>query len=140
MVIQRIQSVYLLLVSIIMGIYSFLEVAMVQNHENVNETLSLFNASPISFTLAILIVVLSLLTIFKYKHLKLQITLCCVSILLTLAQLTVLITTLAMSQEYASCNMFLANCMPVIAVILLFLSISAIRRDKKLLSSYDRIR
>lgn len=139
MVIQRIQSVYLLLVAILMGIYSFMDVAMVETAENVKISLSLWNASFISFILSLLVTVLSFITIFKYKHLKLQITLCSINILLIVAQVAVLIGVL-MSGVYVSSNMFLANCMPVLAVIFLFLSISAIVKDKKLLSSYNRLR
>lgn len=139
MVIQRIQSVYLLLVAILMGVYSFMDVAMVETTENVKASLSLWNASTVSFILSVLVTILSLITIFKFKHLKLQITLCSINILLIVAQVAVLIGVL-MSGVYVSSNMFLANCMPVIAVIFLFLSISAIVKDKKLLSSYDRLR
>lgn len=139
MVIQRIQSVYLLLVTILMGVYSFMDVAMVETVENVKNSLSLWEASTISFILSILVAILSLITIFKFKHLKLQITLCSINILLIVAQVAVLIGVL-MSGVYVSSNMFIANCIPVIAVIFLFLSISAIVKDKKLLSSYDRLR
>lgn len=140
MVIQRIQSVYLLIVAILMTVYSFLDVVLVQSvATGTMEKLSLFNASAISFTLSALVAVLSFITIFKYKQLNLQIALCTVSILLTLTQLSVLIIEL-MSQELESVELFICNCMPVVAIVFLVLSIAGIKRDKKILSNYDRIR
>lgn len=135
--IQRIQSVYMLIVSILMGFYSFVDVAMVETAGNAKESLSLFDVSIISFILGLLVTILTFITIFKYKQLNLQITLCSVNILLIIAQVGVLIGAL---MQFTASNLFIANCMPVVAVIFLFLSITAIRKDKKLLSSYDRIR
>lgn len=139
MVIQRIQSVYLLIVTVLMAIYSFMDVVLVMNGAGVLEKLSLFSASTISFILSILVTVLSLLTIFKFKKLNLQITLCCVGILLLITQLGVLIWEI-LAQNYPTVDFLICNCMPVISIFFLILSVSAIRRDKKLLNSYDRLR
>ena len=139
MVIQRIQSVYLFISAVLMAVYSFLDVALVQNLTGALEKLSLFNASAISFILSILVAVLSLVTIFKYKQLNYQIGLCIVNCILIVTQLVVLVVEL-MSQEFNSVELFICNCMPIVSLIFMILSISAIRRDKKLLSSYDRLR
>lgn len=139
MVIQRIQSVYLLLVAILMTVYSFMNVVLVQSSVNPMEKLSLFDASTVSFMLSILVAVLSAVTIFKYKKLNLQITLCSCNIILILGQLTVLVLEV-IAKNYISIEFFISNIMPVISIILLALSIAGIRRDKKILGSYDRIR
>ena len=139
MVIQRIQSVYLLLVAILMAVYSFMNVVLVQSSVNPMEKLSLFDASTVSFLLSLLVAVLSAVTIFKYKKLNLQITLCSCNIILILGQLTVLVLEV-IAKNYISIEFFISNTMPVISIILLALSIAGIRRDKKILGSYDRIR
>lgn len=139
MVIQRIQSVYLLLVAILMAVYSFMNVVLVQSSVNPMEKLSLFDASTVSFMLSLLVAVLSAVTIFKYKKLNLQITLCSCNIVLILGQLTVLVLEV-IAKNYISIEFFISNTMPVISIILLALSIAGIRRDKKILGSYDRIR
>ena len=139
MVIQRIQSVYLLLVAILMAVYSFMNVVLVQSSVNLMEKLSLFDASTVSFMLSLLVAVLSAVTIFKYKKLNLQITLCSCNIILILGQLTVLVLEV-IAKNYISIEFFISNTMPVISIILLALSIAGIRRDKKILGSYDRIR
>ena len=139
MVFQRIQSVYLLLVAILMAVYSFMNVVLVQSSVNPMEKLSLFDASTVSFMLSLLVAVLSAVTIFKYKKLNLQITLCSCNIILILGQLTVLVLEV-IAKNYISIEFFISNTMPVISIILLALSIAGIRRDKKILGSYDRIR
>ena len=139
MVIQRIQSVYLSLVAILMAVYSFMNVVLVQSSVNPMEKLSLFDASTVSFMLSLLVAVLSAVTIFKYKKLNLQITLCSCNIILILGQLTVLVLEV-IAKNYISIEFFISNTMPVISIILLALSIAGIRRDKKILGSYDRIR
>lgn len=138
MVIQRIQSVYLLIVTILMAVYSFLDVAFVQSGAEISR-LSLFQASAISFTLSALVTVLSFVTIFKYKQLNLQIALCSIGILLLVTQIIVLIMELV-AQEFVTLDFTICNCMPIVSIVFLVLSIMAIKRDKKILSSYDRIR
>ncbi|MBE6309850.1 MAG: DUF4293 family protein [Bacteroidales bacterium] len=140
MVIQRIQSVYLLLVTVLMSIYSFTDVILVKTISETFEKMSLFELSIISFTLSLLVAILSMISIFKYKSMKLQIALCSINILLVTTQLVVMIMD-ALGQTIVQFDQFLlSNCLPLISLVFLVLSISAIKRDMKLLSSYDRIR
>lgn len=140
MVIQRIQSVYLLLVTVLMSIYSFTDVILVKTISETFEKMSLFELSIISFTLSLLVAILSMISIFKYKSMKLQIALCSINILLVTTQLVVMIMD-ALEQTIVQFDQFLlSNCLPLISLVFLVLSISAIKRDMKLLSSYDRIR
>ncbi len=138
MVIQRIQSVYLLIVTILMAIYSFMEVVLIQT-ATLMEKLSLFSASKISFLLSLLVAVISCITIFKYKKMNLQITMSSISILLIITQVILLVVEV-LSKNYISVEFFICNCIPIVSIVLLILTITAIRRDKKILSSYDRIR
>ena len=140
MVIQRIQSVYLLIVTILMAIYSFSDVALVKTIVETFEKISLFDVSIISFILSMLISILSLITIFKYKSMKLQIALCSINIMLILTQFVVMIID-AFGLTVGQFDQFLlSNCLPLLSIVFLVLSISSIKRDMKLLSSYDRIR
>ena len=140
MVIQRIQSVYLLLVTVLMSIYSFTDVILVKTISETFEKMSLFELSIISFTLSLLVAILSMISIFKYKSMKLQIALCSINILLVTTQLVVMIMD-ALGQTIVQFDQFLlSNCLPLISLVFLVISISAIKRDMKLLSSYDRIR
>lgn len=140
MVIQRIQSVYLLLVTVLMSIYSFTDVILVKTISETFEKMSLFELSIISFTLSLLVAILSMISIFKYKSMKLQIALCSINILLVTTQLVVMIMD-ALGQTIVQFDQFLlSNCLPLISLVFLVLSILAIKRDMKLLSSYDRIR
>ena len=140
MVIQRIQSVYLLIASILMACYSFMDVILVKTVTATLEKISLFDVSVVSFMLSLLVAVLSLVTIFKYKALKLQLGLCFINILLTMTQVSLLVVA-ALNYKVALLDEFLIqNCMPVMSIVFIGLAIAAIKRDKKLLSSYDRLR
>ena len=140
MVIQRIQSVYLLIVSILMACYSFMDVVLVKTITESFEKLSLFDLSAISFILSVLVAVISFVTIFKYKALKLQIGLCYINILLILTQLSVMVIGILNLTTVKFDQILMANCMPIISIIFMLLTIAAIKRDKKLLSGYDRLR
>lgn len=123
-----------------MGFYSFMNVVLVKTITESFEKLTLFDLSAISFILSILVAVLSFVTIFKYKALKLQIGLCFINIMLIITQLAVMVIETLNLTRVIFDQFLMANCMPVISIILMVLSISAIKRDKKLLSGYDRIR
>ena len=127
MVIQRIQSVYLLLVTILMAIYSFSDVVLVKTIAE-------------SFILSLLVTLLSFVTILKFKSMKLQIALCSVNIMLVLTQLVVMVVDALGLTTVQFDQFLLSNSLPLLSVVFLVLSISSIKRDMKLLSSYDRLR
>lgn len=140
MVIQRIQSVYLLLVTILMAIYSFSDVVLVKTIAESFEKIRLYDLSLVAFILSLLVTFLSFVTILKFKSMKLQIALCSVNIMLVLTQLVVMVVE-ALGLTTAQFDQFLlSNCLPLLSVVFLVLSISSIKRDMKLLSSYDRLR
>ena len=153
--IQRIQSVYLLITALLTGnlIFStmgtisgeqgifalkFMGLTDITNPENPNIVVSTW---PLT-VLIILTTVLSLLAIFLYKNRILQIRVCGINIGL-LAGLTGLILytahTLANTVEGTlthSISMFL----PLLGLILTLLAIRSIGRDEALIRSVDRLR
>ena len=139
MVIQRIQSVYLLLVTILMAIYSFSDVVLVKTIAESFEKIRLYDLSLVAFILSLLVTLLSFVTILKFKSMKLQIALCSVNIMLVLTQLVVMVEALGLTTAQFD-QFLLSNCLPLLSVVFLVLSISSIKRDMKLLSSYDRLR
>ena len=140
MVIQRIQSVYLLLVTILMAIYSFSDVVLVKTIAESFEKIRLYDLSLVAFILSLLVTLLSFVTILKFKSMKLQIALCSVNIMLVLTQLVVMVVEALGLTTVQFDQFLLSNSLPLLSVVFLVLSISSINRDMKLLSSYDRLR
>ena len=140
MVIQRIQSVYLLLVTILMAIYSFSDVVLVKTIAESFEKIRLYDLSLVAFILSLLVTLLSFATILKFKSMKLQIALCSVNIMLVLTQLVVMVVDALGLTTVQFDQFLLSNSLPLLSVVFLVLSISSIKRDMKLLSSYDRLR
>jgi hypothetical protein len=140
MVIQRIQSVYLLLVTILMAIYSFSDVVLVKTIAESFEKIRLYDLSLVAFILSLLVTLLSFVTILKFKSMKLQIALCSVNIMLVLTQLVVMVVDALGLTTVQFDQFLLSNSLPLLSVFFLVLSISSIKRDMKLLSSYDRLR
>ena len=140
MVIQRIQSVYLLLVTILMAIYSFSDVVLVKTIAESFEKIRLYDLSLVAFILSLLVTLLSFVTILKFKSMKLQIALCSVNIMLVLTLLVVMVVDALGLTTVQFDQFLLSNSLPLLSVVFLVLSISSIKRDMKLLSSYDRLR
>lgn len=140
MVIQRIQSFYLLLVTILMAIYSFSDVVLVKTIAESFEKIRLYDLSLVAFILSLLVTLLSFVTILKFKSMKLQIALCSVNIMLVLTQLVVMVVDALGLTTVQFDQFLLSNSLPLLSVVFLVLSISSIKRDMKLLSSYDRLR
>ncbi len=156
MVIQRWQSVFLLLAAILMAFYAFMPVAGF-TFNGISYELSLLGVESLLpgsdtaveatvkpevvswplFVLAILVAVLGLIAIFKFKNLKLQKTLCYSCIILVVALIASL---LALVYGWNDLRYYFSNCMPVLVIVLFVLAIKGISKDQKTLSSYDRLR
>ena len=87
MVIQRKQSLFLLIAAILMGIYAFMPQLINARGDVIMGGMCLEGLESIPFFLNCLIALLSFITIFKFKSLKFQKTLCIINILLILASL-----------------------------------------------------
>ena len=145
MVIQRIQSVYLLLVAVLMGIFMFFPV-IGANVEGKDELIGAFTANGVTaqswwlLALDALVVLLALIAIFKYKDLKGQIRLTGILILLILT-LLVCVAVMVVSLNGACLSAVKwPIAFPVVSLILAALARRGIKHDKKLLSDSERIR
>lgn len=132
MVIQRIQSIYLLLAAICIGVYSFMPFA-----HSAEATFTACDALPM-LIVAILAIVMLLLNIFMYKDLRKQIRVAAINSILVVATTATAIictlTSLNATLDYA----WLA--LPAAALILTLRARRAMIADRNLLSSADRLR
>ena len=125
MVIQRIQTVYLIIAVILMALFAY------------------FTA--LSFEMPLLVGIITLLAfidIFLYKNLQRQMTVCFVDIIISLALIGAMAyQAYVISGEKGadiSWNWFLL--LPVLAVVFLMLAHKAMSNDKKKLRDADRLR
>ena len=95
----------------------------------------------VPFILNCLVALLAFITIFKFKRLKLQKTLCVVNIVLIVSSLA---TICAFGLLLKDCDLLGSlsyyNLLPVVAIIFLLLAHKAISHDQKLLRGSRRIR
>lgn len=140
MVIQRKQSLYLLIAAILMGVYAFMPTLM---DANGNYILGGINGGLNTVTCVIncLVAVLAFITIFKFKSMRLQSTLCVVSIVLIIASLATMCVVAFLQKD---CDLLGSityyNVLPVLAIIFLLLAHRSISHDRRLLSHSDRLR
>ena len=152
--IQRIQSVYLLLAAIAIALIFFFPLAGL----SVNNQYFIFNYRGLyevigakemiistSYILAVLLsisLLISIFTIFKYNNRKFQMKLCLVNIFLLLASagLGFYFISTTSSALKAEIHYQFVHVMPFIAIILSFLAYKGIQKDEKLIKSIDRIR
>lgn len=164
MVLQRWQSVFLLISAILMAFFSYLPLmqlgsgtamytisALGLTMEGIattpdaalNSALAQTDYSWCTFILSVLIPLLLLATIFVYKRLRLQKKLCIISCLLIItvyAVLTILVISAYNGLGINSYELLPAAFFPLFSLILVIMAYRGIRKDEKILSSYDRIR
>lgn len=150
MVIQRIQSVYLLIAIILMVVFAFFPALTFNfgNKEFVYGALEsgrvgFTHINPLLLTLTILISVFALIDIFLYKTLQRQMTFCFSTIIIGLAMLVALVIEYFVIQGRVGINNVMphwALILPVLAIIFLMLAHKAMSRDKKALRDADRLR
>lgn len=156
--IQRIQSIFLLLTAIVTGLLFFLPVATLDmpggtaglvNTYRFYTTQYIQAGNPpvfieynwLSMVLNIAVTGLAFVTIFLYKKRFLQLRLCLANIVL-MAGMLVLIAVQAynISQPEGSWHISLGFSFPLIGIVLTWLALRGIIKDIALLKSYDRIR
>lgn len=141
MVIQRKQSLFLLIAAIVMGIYAFMPLLIKSNGDLLLGGVSFDGMSGIIFVLNCLVALLSLITIFKFKSLKFQKKLCVINILLIIASMTTLCGVALMQED---CDLIGSltyyNVLPIVAIVFLLLAHKGISHDQKLLRGSSRIR
>ena len=124
MVIQRIQSLYLLIAAVLMAAFAFLPA---------------FDVS--MMVLIVLISLLAIVDIFLYKNLQRQMTVCFVDIIIGLAMLVaIVIQIVKLTKENLAVQWNWTWLLPVFSIIFLMLAHKAMSRDKKMLRDSDRLR
>ncbi len=142
--IQRIQTLYLLVAGIISGGLTFV-FNLWSTAKATIFSLDLFQAAslvqkiiPVSFIISAL---LSIVTIFLFKNRQLQFVMGRLNILTNLILLGVLVyVSLTLSGEAAVSEKGIGMFMPVISIVLLVLANKAIKKDEDLVKSVDRLR
>lgn len=153
--IQRIQTVYLLLVTILSAVTFFLPIATIVTPANVFDLscrgfvatppIDALHSSTWALSLvSILIPVIALGTIFLYKRRRLQLVLSYINFLLMDAYYVIVIITLWFAdQQLATSSHWIyhyAFIFQIINMILTFLAIRAINKDEALIRSLNRLR
>lgn len=149
MVIQRIQSVYLLIAVILMAVFAFFPALTFElgGREFVYGALEagkvgVTHIDPLMLTLILLIVFLAFIDIFLYKNLQRQMTVCFVDILIGLAMLiAICIQWFVIGKRDGvtiTCQWYLI--LPILSIVFLMLAHKAMSNDKKKLRDADRLR
>lgn len=150
MVIQRIQSVYLLIAVILMAVFAFFPALTFElgGREFVYGALEAgkvgaTHIDPLMLMLVVLISLLAFIDIFLYKNLQRQMTVCFVDIIIGLAML-VAICIVAVYQSTQHQGLVVAPqwylLLPVLSIVFLMMAHKAMSRDKKKLLDADRLR
>jgi phosphoglycerol transferase MdoB-like AlkP superfamily enzyme len=149
MVIQRIQSIYLLIAVILMVVFAFFPAL---SFELADKTV-LYGAlesgragsmhiNPLLITLIILISVLALIDIFLFKNLQRQMTVCFIDIIIGLAMLIAICVQAFVvgNREGWTVTWQWYMLLPVLSIIFLMMAHKAMSNDKKKLRDADRLR
>lgn len=149
MVIQRIQSVYLLIAVILMAVFAFFPALSFElgGREFVYGALETgkvgaTHIDPLMLMLIVLISLLAFIDIFLFKNLQRQMTVCFVDIILGLAMMVAIgIQAFVVGgREGVTLTWQWYLALPVLAIIFLMLAHKAMSSDKKKLRDADRLR
>lgn len=148
--IQRIQSVYLLAVTILMIICMCSPVgSIIANTQEISEFGNLCITLPDGtkdyatwalFTILLVASILSFGTIFLFKKRMLQIRLTIFNSILLIGYYLTLIAYIFMLAEDTTFSASWTICLPFVAIILNWLAIRGIGADEALVKAYDRLR
>ena len=149
MVIQRIQTVYLLIAVILMAVFAFFPALTFElgGREFVYGALAagkvgVTHIDPLMLMLVVLICLLAFIDIFLYKNLQRQMSVCFVDIIIGLAMLVAIgIQAFVVSgREGLTLTWQWYLALPILSIIFLMLAHKAMSRDKKMLRDSDRLR
>ena len=148
--IQRIQSVYLLIVAILSVIVISSSLGRFIGADN--SITEFTNLSLVAqdgtedyrpwalFAIQMISAIISLITIFLYKKRMLQIRLTLFNIILTIGYYVAFVTFIFMLKGDATFVPSWIVCLPFIAIVLDWLAIRAIGKDEMLVKAYERLR
>lgn len=147
--IQRIQTVYLLIVAILMVVMMSVPVARFITEDNqISKVTNLAivgqdGASDYSiwalFAVLMVVAVLSLVTIFMYKKRMRQIRFTIFSSVMLIGYYGILAYFLSV-RDFQELSMSWTVCIPFISIVLNWLAIRAIGKDEMLVKAYERLR
>ena len=137
--IQRIQSVYLLLTTLFSVLFLSMKMFVFWNKAVIVGSVEVI--MPLAILL-ILIAAISIITIFLFKNRKLQLKLSMVLLVLSIILLlSVAIYAFILSEKYNAHLQFRINLIfPVMVLIFSILAYRRIKKDEELVKSYDRLR
>ena len=148
--IQRIQSVYLLVVSILMVICMCNPVgSIIASTNEISEFGNLFITLPDGtkdyapwalFVILLVVAVLAFVTIFLFKKRMLQIRLTIFSSVMLIGYYLAVVAYIFMLAEKTSFTPSWTICLPFVGIILNWLAIRGIGADEALVKAYDRLR
>lgn len=148
--IQRIQSIYLLVVTILMVICMCSSVGSIITSTNeISELGNLYITFPDGtkdyahwalFAILLVVAVLSFVTIFLFKKRMLQIRLTIFSSVVLIGYYMALVAYIFMLAEDTTFSASWTVCLPFVALILNWLAIRGIGADEALVKAYDRLR
>ena len=154
--IQRIQSIYLAIVLILILTMLFTPLAKFSDNSGILYQLLykgvvkftssgwIFVENSIITTILILvIIILTVTSIFFYRNRIKQIKACwalIIVLLLLTGHLYFIYSSVKLHFSIIKSNLSLASVFPIISIILIYLAIKAIRKDERLVKSIDRIR
>lgn len=153
MVIQRWQSVFLLIAAIAMALFCFMPTVNFITADSIYTMTSCgisaadgscVQCSMVYFIVNCLIALLTFIIIFLFKDLKRQMKMTVISMLLTIASIATfaILTKMAATDLAASSTELLYGklALPIITLLGQWLAYRGMARDRKKLASYDRIR
>ncbi len=153
--IQRIQSIYLLIATVLMALTCFQPLAFFSCDQGVFDLfatgLKSSDGEVVHSAIYLLIItalsaILPLVTIFLFKNRMLQIRLCVVEMVLTIGVLLMIGAYFYLAQrgirefEFNSMGVHYAIIFPVVSLIFNYLAFKAIFKDEMLIKSLDRLR
>ena len=154
--IQRKQSLFLLLAVVVYAVCLFLPIASVVSGE-LGEDSSIHNLGMVTgrgievvpiclpfFLLLAISAILSLVNIFMYKNRKLQMSVCSLAIVTTVLwygyYLLVLMGVVSLPNVNGDIHLSFAACLPLVAAILVAMAKKGVLDDENLVRAADRIR
>lgn len=138
--IQRIQSLYLLIVTILQTILFFSKQATFINMEGLEEPLRIAKMWPMAILIGVT-VLLAFITIFLYYHRITQIRLTIFNgLLLVMLQAVIVYLLIRASGITQEVNYSLNAIFPIISTVLCYLAIRGIGKDEAMIRALDRLR
>jgi uncharacterized membrane protein YqjE len=148
--IQRIQTLYLLLAATAGGALGYFNLWKADLEKGIEKSVGYFNATSnfLIFTLIAIITLLALVTIFLFKNRKQQFKLTVVNVLLSIGLIVgIYMAVQSEANKYVvdgftitRATFLIPAIIPVILTVLLFLAARGIYKDEKLIKSLDRLR